>query len=165
MKRLFFALFLSISVIAGFGQKSVDRLFDMYSDKDNLFTMHLSGNLLRFVVNSDNDDEESLPQEVTEIRLIAQKDDQVKIPDFYKMVMKNLDTEGYEEFMRIKSVDQNTILLVKSHGREFSEFLMVAGGEHNVVIQVKGSFSFKDAKKFSENIKKDHCKNLVCTVD
>lgn len=165
MKRLFFALFLSISVIAGFGQKSVDRLFDMYSDKDNLFTMHLSGNLLRFVVNSDNDDDESLPQEVTEIRLIAQKDDQVKIPDFYKMVMKNLDTEGYEEFMRIKSVDQNTILLVKSHGREFSEFLMVAGGEHNVVIQVKGSFSFKDAKKFSENIKKDHCKNLVCTVD
>jgi hypothetical protein len=137
----------------------------MYSDKDNLFTMHLSGNLLRFVVNSDNDDDESLPQEVTEIRLIAQKDDQVKIPDFYKMVMKNLDTEGYEEFMRIKSVDQNTILLVKSHGREFSEFLMVAGGEHNVVIQVKGSFSFKDAKKFSENIKKDHCKNLVCTVD
>jgi hypothetical protein len=165
MKRLFFALFLSASVIAGFGQKSVDRLFDMYSDKDNLFTMHLSGNLLRFVVNSDNDDDESLPQEVTEIRLIAQKDDQVKIPDFYKMVMKNLDTEGYEEFMRIKSVDQNTILLVKSHGREFNEFLMVAGGEHNVVIQVKGSFSFKDAKKFSENIKKDHCKNLVCTVD
>jgi hypothetical protein len=151
--------------VAACGQRSVDRLFDSYSGKDNFYTMHLSGNLLRFVANSDNDDEEGLPQEVTEFRLIAQKDDQVKVTDFYNMVMKNLDTEGYEEFMRIKSFDQNTILLVKGHGKEFYEFLMVAGGKHNVVIQIKGSFSVQDAKKFSVNIKKDHCRNLTCTVD
>ena len=153
------------SIVTVFGQRSVDRLFDSYSDKNNFYTMHLSGNLLRFVVSSDNDDENALPQEVTEIRLIAQKDDEVKVPDFYKLVMKNLDTEGYEEFMRIKSIDQNTVLLVKGHGKQFSEFLMVAGGEHNVVIQVKGSFSVQDAKKFSVNIKKDHCRNLTCTAD
>ena len=151
--------------VAACGQRSVDRLFDSYSGKDNFYTMHLSGNLLRFVVSSDNDNEEGLPQEVTEFRLIAQKDDQEKVTDFYNMVMKNLDTEGYEEFMRIKSFDQNTILLVKGHGKEFNEFLMVAGGEHNVVIQIKGSFSVQDAKKFSVNIKKDHCRNLTCTVD
>jgi hypothetical protein len=151
--------------ISACGQRSVDRLFDSYSDKDNFYTMHLSGNLLKFVTSSDNDDEEGLPQEVTEFRLIAQKDDQAKVPDFYNMVMKNLDTEGYEEFMRIKSYDQNTILLVKGHGNEFNEFLMVAGGEHNVVIQIKGSFSVQDAKKFSVNIKKDHCRNLTCNVD
>jgi len=151
--------------VAACGQRSVDRLFDSYSGKDNFYTMHLSGNLLKFVVSSDNDNEEGLPQEVTEFRLIAQKDDQEKVTDFYNMVMKNLDTEGYEEFMRIKSFDQNTILLVKGHGKEFNEFLMVAGGEHNVVIQIKGSFSVQDAKKFSVNIKKDHCRNLTCTVD
>lgn len=151
--------------VAACGQRSVDRLFDSYSGKDNFYTMHLSGNLLKFVVSSDNDNEEGLPQEVTEFRLIAQKDDQEKVMDFYNMVMKNLDTEGYEEFMRIKSFDQNTILLVKGHGKEFNEFLMVAGGEHNVVIQIKGSFSVQDAKKFSVNIKKDHCRNLTCTVD
>jgi hypothetical protein len=153
------------SVITVYGQKSVDRLFDKYSDKNNFFTLHLSGNLLRFVVNSDNNDEESLPQEVTEIRLIALKDDEVKVPDFYNMVMKNLDTDGYEEFMRIKSIDQNTILLVRAQGKRFNELLMVAGGEHNVVIQIKGSFSVQEARKFSSNIKKDHCANLVCNVD
>jgi hypothetical protein len=153
------------SVISASCQKSVDRLFDMYSDKYNLYTMHISGNLLKFMVSSNNDDEEGLPQEVTEFRLIAQKDDKVKIPNFYNMMMKDLDTDGYEEFMRIRSFNQNTILLVKGHGKQFSEFLMVAGGEHNVVIQVKGSFSVQDAKKFSANIKKDHCMNLTCTVD
>jgi hypothetical protein len=137
----------------------------MYSNKDNFYTMNLSGNLLKFVASSDNDNEEGLPQEVTGFRLIAQKDDEVKVTDFYNEVMKNLDTEGYEEFMRIRSYDQNTILLVKGHGKEFSEFLMVAGGEHNVIIQIKGSFSVQDAKKFSVNIKKDHCRNLTCTVD
>lgn len=165
MKRLLCALFLMASIVSVFGQRSVDRLFDTYSDKDNFYTIHLSGNLLKFVVSSDNNDEDALPQEVTEIRLIAQKDDEVKVPDFYNLVMRNLDTEGYEEFMRIKSFDQNTVLLVKGHGKEFSEFLMVAGGEHNVIIQVKGSFSVQDAKKFSVNIKKDHCKNLTCTAD
>jgi hypothetical protein len=153
------------SVITGFGQKSIDRLFDTYSDKDNFFTMHLSGNLLKFVASSDNDDENGLPQEVTEIRLIAQKDDKEIVPDFYNRVMKNLDIDGYEEFMRIKSIDQNTVLLVKAHGKEFNEFLMVAGGEHNVVIQIKGSFSFKEAQKFSANVKKDHCKNLCLSID
>jgi hypothetical protein len=153
------------SLVSVFGQRSVDRLFDTYSEKDNFYTMHLSGNLLKFVVSNDNDNEDALPQEVTEIRLIAQKDDEAKVPDFYNLVMRNLDTEGYEEFMRIKSYDQNTVLLVKGHGKQFSEFLMVAGGEHNVVIQVKGSFSVQDAKKFSINIKKDHCKNLTCTAD
>ena len=68
--------------ISACGQRSVDRLFDSYSDKDNFYTMHLSGNLLKFVTSSDNDDEEGLPQEVTEFRLIAQKDDQAKVPDF-----------------------------------------------------------------------------------
>lgn len=153
------------SIVTVSGQRSVDRLFDSYSGKNNFYTMHLSGNLLKFVTSSDNDDEGALPQEVNEIRLIAQKDDEVKVPDFYNLVMKNLDTEGYEEFMRIKSFDQNTVLLVKGHGKQFSEFLMVAGGEHNVVIQVKGSFTVQDAKKFSVNIKKDHCRDLTCNAD
>lgn len=153
---MIFALIFVVAACAMNGQRSIDRLFDQYSGKYNFFTMHLNGNLLRFVSSGDDGDD-ALPQEVNEIRILAQKNDSVSIPGFFNMVMRDLDTRDYEEFMRIKSADQNTVLLVKGEGREYSEFLLVSGGEHNLLLQIKGSFNINDAKKFSDSMKKNHC--------
>jgi hypothetical protein len=161
MKRTFFLIILIAAAISCQGQKSVDRLFASYSDRDNFFTMHLRGNLLKFIISCDDDDHDSLPQEINEIRIIAQKDTQEKVNNFYSNVMKDLDLDDYEEFMRVKSSDENMVMLVKGDGRNFKEFLMVAGGDDNVVIQIKGSISYNEAKKLAENAKKDHGKNMI----
>jgi hypothetical protein len=162
MKRSIIAFSLMISAIACFGQKSVDKLFSSYSDRDNFFTMHLGGPLLKFVISCDNDrdDDDDFLNEIREIRILGQKDDQDKMPDFYNRVMRDIDTDEYEEFMRVKSSDENMIMLVKGDGSNFKEFLMVAGGENNVVIQIKGTISYKDARKLSDSAKKDHGKNM-----
>jgi len=153
---MIFALIFVAAACGMNGQRSIDRIFEKYAGSHDFFTMHLSGNLLKFVSSCDGDDE-GLPQEVNEIRLLSQKDESEGVPGFFNAVMKDLDTREYEEFMRINSADENTVLLVKGQGKEFSEFLLVSGGEHNLLVQVKGSFTMKDAKKFSENMKKNHC--------
>jgi nicotinate-nucleotide pyrophosphorylase len=76
-------------------------------------------------------------------------------------VEKELDRRNYEEFMRVNESDQDLIMLVRTEGRSFKEFLIVAGGEDNVLIQVKGNMTFREAERFSEKIKKDNGAGLV----
>ncbi len=58
--------------------------------------------------------------------------------------------------MRVKSTDQDLRMLVRSEGNKFKEFLLITGGKDNAVIQIKGNMTYEDAKKFSDDAKKDH---------
>ena len=76
------------------------------------------------------------------------------------MVIKDIDLQNYEEFMRVKESDQDLRMLVRSEGNRFKEFLLIAGGEDNAIIQIKGDLTLNDAKKMSEDAKKNHGLNL-----
>jgi hypothetical protein len=47
-------------------------------------------------------------------------------------------------------------MLVKTQGNNFREFLLIAGGEDNVIIQIKGNLSLSDAEKLSSDLKSHH---------
>jgi hypothetical protein len=63
--------------------------------------------------------------------------------------------------MRVKEADQDLRMLVRTEGNKFREFLLIAGGEDNVVIQIKGNMSFREARKFSENVKRNNGKEIM----
>ena len=46
-------------------------------------------------------------------------------------------------------------------GNKFTEFLLIAGGKDNALIQIKGSMTLDEAKKFADDAKKDHGSNIV----
>ena len=84
-----------------------------------------------------------------------------KVDNFYDLVIKDLNLNDYEEFMRIKESDQDMRMLVRADGNVFREFLLIAGGEDNALIQIKGNMTFREAKRFSDDAKKNHCANLI----
>jgi len=63
--------------------------------------------------------------------------------------------------MRIKESDQDLRMLVRAQGKTFKEFLLVGGGEDNLLIQIKGEMTFKEAEKFSADAKKNHGLNII----
>ncbi len=159
-------LLLLIALIGTFtltnGQKSIDALFAKYAGRDGFTTVTINGNLLKLIGCLDDDaDDNSLPANVTEIRILAQEDDDMKVDNFYDEAMKGLDLDQYEEFMRIKESDQDVRMLVRAEGRKFKEFLLIAGGEDNALIQIKGEMTFAEAKKFSNDAKKNNGLNIV----
>ena len=85
----------------------------------------------------------------------------MKVENFYDMVMKDIDLNKYEEFMRVKESDQDLRMLVRTDGNRFKEFLLIAGGEDNAVIQIKGDLSFNDAKKLSADARKNNGIDIV----
>jgi hypothetical protein len=144
-----------------FGQKSIDALFEKYSDREGFVSLTLSGDLLKFVSSIDDDDDNPIPASVTQIRILAQENDHSSGENFYKLVFNDIRLDDYEEFMKIKKSDQDVRMMVRSEGTRFKEFLLIAGGEDNVIIQIKGNMTYSDARKFSNDAKKNHRMNLV----
>lgn len=85
----------------------------------------------------------------------------MKVENFYNLVIKDIDLKNYEEFMRIKGSNQDLRMLVRTEGNKFKEFLLIAGGEDNALIQIKGNMTFEEAKKFSVDAKKNHGMNIA----
>jgi hypothetical protein len=162
MKNLIWTIAFAVMTLTLNGQKSIDALFDKYAGKDGFVTVTINGNLLKLAAALDDDkDKEPLPKNISLIRILAQEDDSIKVENFYNLVIKDLDLTKYEEFMQVKSSGSNVKMLVRTDGDRFKEFLLIVGGEDNALIQIKGDMTFNEAKKFADDAKKDHGKNIV----
>ena len=162
MKRFWVFIVLTITATFVYGQKSIDDLFDRYAGKDGFTTVTINGNLLKWARNlGDNDEDNSFPLNISEIRILAQEDKSISVENFYNMVIKDIDLKNYDEFMRVKNSGENLRMLVRSEGNRFKEFLLIAGGEDNALIQIKGSMTYEDAKKFSKDAEKNHGSDFV----
>lgn len=162
MKKLL--LLFVCTVIANFisGQKSIDALFDRYAGKDGFVTVTVNGNLLKLLACHDEDKEDNpVTANISEIRILAQEDKDLKVENFYELVKKDIRLNDYEEFMRVKETDQDLRMLVRTEGNRFREFLLIVGGDDNAVIQVKGNMTFREARKFSEDAKKNHGMDIM----
>ncbi|TFH38729.1 MAG: DUF4252 domain-containing protein [Bacteroidia bacterium] len=155
MKRLFLVLFIAIFAVSLSGQNSIDRLFEKYSGKEGFVTVSINGNLLKLIASIDDDDDEIMKHadKFTTIRILAQEDDNVAVENFYDMVIDEVNRSGYEELVTINSSDADVKILVKADGKVFSEFLLIAGGDENALIQIKGKLSSDDIKEMSESVK------------
>jgi len=143
-------------------QKSIDELFEKYSGKDGFVTVTINGNLLKLAAFFDgNNDDDAIPKNITQIRILSQKDEVDIHENFYDLVIKDLDLTKYEEFMQVKESDQDVKMLVRTEGDRFKEFLLIVGGRDNAIIQIKGDMTFDEAKKFADDAKKDHGVNIV----
>lgn len=156
MKRISVIMILTLLALNAFSQKSVDRLFERYSGNDGFVSVTFSGNILSLFRSEDDDRDDHLPKNVTELRILAQDDEQMNVENFYDLARKELDTREYEEFMSVKESDQDIRMYVKSEGKVIHEILLIGGGEDNFIIQLKGSITLKEAEDFSADVRKDH---------
>jgi hypothetical protein len=162
MKRLLLLIVLTITATVLYGQKSIDDLFDKYAGKDGFTTVTINGSLLKLAhCFSDDNEEDALPAHITEIRILAQENDQLKVDNFYNSVIDGIDLKNYDEFMRIKKTDEDVRMLVRSDGDRFREFLLIAGGNDNAVIQIKGNMTYAEARKFSKEAEKNNGMNMT----
>lgn len=144
---------LVLQFVIASGQRSIDRLFDKYADKEGFTTVNISGNLLNFAACLDDDDNE-IKARITEIRVLTQNDKSMNVDNFLDVVKRDLTDNDYEEFLRVKEYGRDLRMLVRAEGRKIKEFLLVSGGEENSLVQIKGDMTLSDARKLSENAKK-----------
>ena len=156
MKRIITPLVLLVFTISLSAQSSIDKIFDKYQGVDGFVTVTVSGNFLKLIGEFDDDEFLRNADQITAIRILAQEDDNMEVENFYDMVMDELDKGGYEEMVRVNSSDSDVKIMVKAEGKVFTEFLIVAGGDDNAIIQIKGRLTEKVIKEMSESIHEDN---------
>lgn len=157
MKRIITPLLMLLFTVSLSAQSSIDRLFDKYQGKDGFVTVTVSGSFLKMMGNFDDDDEFlKHSDKFSAIRILAQEDDFMEVDNFYDMVIDEIEKGGYEEMVRINSADSDVKIMVKADGDVFTEFLLVAGGDDNAIIQIKGRLTRKMVREMSESVDDDN---------
>ncbi len=165
MKKLFWiSVFLAV-IPALYAQKSIDDLFRKYAGKDGFVTVTVSGRLLRMFHGNEERHDDHWPGKITQVRLLVQEDENLKTDNFYDVVLKEINEKDYEEFMRVKNSDENLRMLVKTDGDTIREFLLIGGGEDNLLIQVKGTMTYREAEDLSSELRKEHGSDSITDLN
>jgi hypothetical protein len=166
MKRILGILAVSALIGVTYGQRSIDRLFERYSNNDGFVTLTIGGNLLNLLKSDGNEwNNNQWPDKITEIRILVQEDKNKGIENFYDLVKRDLDSRDYEEFMTVKKTDQYLKMLVRMDGEIIKEFLLIGGGEDNFIIQAKGSITIREAEELCSEAKKDHGRKMLSDLE
>lgn len=166
MKKIFVILVLSAIVSGVYGQKSIDALFDRYAGHKGFVTMTIDGDLLKLAsMTDDNDDDCHLPKSITGIRLLVREEPGKNDINFYDNVISGIDKREYEEFMRFKKSDQDITMLVRTEGDHIRELLLIGGGKDNILIQIKGDMTYREAKEFSSGVKSKGCFKMTADIN
>lgn len=154
MKRIIWTILFTAMVLTLSGQRTVDAIFDSYKGKSGYVTVNINGGLLKLAAMLDRKDQELafLASSITRIRIIALESGIESDKEFYSRVLKEIDKSLYEEFIDISSSGSQLKILVRAEGDMFNEFIMVAGGDENALIQIKGRMSADDVRKLSSEM-------------
>lgn len=163
MKKIIFIALVLFSFTANAQNSAVDNLFDKYSDRDGFTTVSISKGMFSLFA-SENESKDEFNRAVKGLESI-----QILSPDstiakgslnFYKEIIKNLPITQYEELMSVKEKDQVFKMLIRKKGSIISEFLMIGGGNTNILICITGNINLKSISKLSKSMNIEGMENI-----
>ncbi len=125
------------------GQDIIENVFQKYSGLEGATSVRISGDLLRMLADMDKSDHElnKIAASVTSITILHAPEALVKSRglDFYNEVMPGIQTENYNEIMRVQKPGQQVLIIADDTDGIINELIMVVGGAgDNTLICIRG---------------------------
>ncbi len=145
MKRIIIIQFaLSLTLISFAQSDPVSDFFNKYAGTEGYTTVNVTGDLFKMLsgVESENGEIEELSAMLKEVKILT-LEDKSKGPDldFYKNVYLKLDRSLYKELLTVQESNQHVNMLAKEENGIITEFILVVGGDDNVLISIKGNIA------------------------
>jgi hypothetical protein len=71
--------------------------------------------------------------------------------NFFKEIEKDLDVSDYAEVMTVNDGGETVKMWMKTEGKQIREFLLIVGGDDNVLIYITGDFNLNDIEGIAES--------------
>jgi len=154
MKKLVLILSTILFTLTLFGQNSsVDELFEKYANKDGFTTVIISKNMFSLFA-SEEESKEDFTKAIKGIESIRILSSDETVPkgslNFFKEIGKSLPMKEFEELMSVKEKDQEFKMLIRKNGKMINEFLMIGGGNSNVLISITGNIDLRAISNLSK---------------
>lgn len=142
-------LFINISA-----QDPVNEVFNQYAGKEGFTTVNITGDLFKMMLEMNKEDHPArqLATQVDEIKILAQEKKSEPNPDFHEMIYKKLNRKDFKELMTVRDSKDNVDILAKEQNGIITEFLLIASGDENVLIRIKGHIVLHELAGLSESV-------------
>jgi hypothetical protein len=127
---------------------AVDKLFNKYKGKEGVTTVQISPELFQVIKAMDVKelDNSEIPfDKVSSVKILTIEDEgSNRGVNFYDEIKNELDVANYAEVMTVDDGGETVRMWMKADNATISEFLLIVGGDDNVLIYITGSFNMND---------------------
>ena len=138
---------------------AVDKLFAKYQGKKGVTTVNISPELFQMVnaMGIEELEDQDLPlDKVASVKILTIEDEEGwEDVNFYNEIKKDLVVDDFEEVMTVDDGGEVVRMWMKVDKKTVSEFLLIVGGDDNVLIYITGDFNMNDLEELAESIDHD----------
>jgi len=160
MKRV--VLFILIVAFPAFmmaQNSAVDKLFAKYKGKQGVTTVSISPELFQMVnaMGIEELEEQDFPMDkIASVKILTIEDEEGwEDVNFYEEIKKDLDVSDFAEVMTVDDGGEVVRMWMKVNNSTVSEFLLIVGGDDNVLIYITGDFNMNDLEELAETMDYD----------
>jgi hypothetical protein len=145
---LIFTTVLLITFAVSAQNNEIDALFNRFSSVEGATHIHLSGGLIDlFFKNSDDKNMTDAAKKISHVQVLTFSGEHHT--DFFQAVTGSISKTKYTELMRINDAGEHFVVLADMDDKSVSELILVAGGDENVLIRIRGTISLDEVNNFS----------------
>ena len=138
---------------------AVDNLFNKYKGKDGVTTVQISPELFQ-IMNamdiSEIDDHDIPFDKVASVKILTIEDEETNQGvNFYDEIKDELKTDDFAEVMTVDDGGETVRMWMKADKAVVSEFLLIVGGDDNVLIYITGNFNMNDLEGLAQSFDQD----------
>jgi len=138
---------------------AVDKLFSKYQGKKGITTVSISPELLQMVnaMGIEEIEEQDFPlDKVASVKILTIEDEEgYEDVNFYEEIKKDLNVDDFTEVMTVNDGGEVVRMWMKVNKKSVSEFLLIVGGDDNVLVYITGDFNMNDLEELAEVVDSD----------
>jgi hypothetical protein len=138
---------------------AIDKLFNKYKGKEGVTTVQISPELFQIINAMDIKelDNSEIPfDKVASVKILTIEDEDANQGvNFYEEIKGDLNTNDYAEVMTVDDGDETVRMWMKAEKESVLEFLLIVGGDENVLIYITGNFTMDDLEGLAESFGDD----------
>ncbi|RLD69632.1 MAG: hypothetical protein DRJ29_10825 [Bacteroidetes bacterium] len=138
---------------------AVDKLFAKYKGQKGVTTVSVSPELFQMVnaMGIEELEEQDFPlDKIVSVKILTIEDDEGwEDVNFYNEIKKDLDVSDFAEVLTVDDGGEVVRMWMKADKAVVSEFLLIVGGDDNVLIYITGDFDMNDLEELAETMDYD----------
>lgn len=138
---------------------AVDKLFQKYQGKHGITTVNISPELFQMVTAmgiEEIEDQDFPVDKVTSVKILTiEEEEGWEGVNFYEEIKNELNVDDFAEVLTVNDGDEVVRMWMKADKDAVKEFLLIVGGDDNVLIYITGDFNMKDLESLAEHMDHD----------
>lgn len=160
MKRvILLVVAVALPVLMMAQNSAVDKLFNKYKGQDGVTTVQISPELFQVLKGMDIDEIEGadIPfDKVSSVKILTIEDENAFAGvNFYDEIKGELKSDDFAEVMTVDDGGETVRMWMKADKAVVLEFLLIVGGDDNVLVYITGNFNMSDLEGLAESFDED----------